>query len=98
MCLYSSMYIGVFQEFISSLFILYPIHLIQNISSPIMAHGHSYLSHTYTSLSKTRVVDYSDVNENVPHRTMYLNTWFSVGGAVWGGYGTRCSFVEEIYH
>lgn len=33
---------------------------------------------------------------NVPHRPMYLSTWPSVGGTVWGGYLGGGALLEEL--
>lgn len=36
--------------------------------------------------------NYASLNENVPHRLMYLNMWSPVGGALWGSF-SKCILV-----
>lgn len=36
------------------------------------------------------------MNENVSHRLRYLDNWFPLGGAVWGGVSVGADLLEEV--
>jgi len=42
----------------------------------------------------TWVKEYGDLNENDPHRLIYSNAWFLLGGTIWRGLGGVASLGE----
>jgi hypothetical protein len=43
------------------------------------------------------VSNFRGLDENGPHRPMYLNAWLPVSGTVWEGLGGM-ALLEEVYH
>lgn len=52
---------------------------------------------TVLAFEKLRTVACGGLNENVPHRLMYLYIWSSIGGTVWGRF-RGVVLLKEVCH